>query len=151
YTSPQLSLDPGQTYRLKITTNNGSQYQSDAVSPQIARPIDSLTWKQDDSTGNVIVSVNTHDPANNSHYYRWFYNETWEYHAPLQSELQLINGQIFFAIDSITEQYLIYYCWRSDYSTDIVLGNTTSLGQDRVSQQPIGTIPRGAQKLSIKY
>ena len=151
YISPQVSLDPNQNYRLKITTSNGSQYQSDAVTPRIAPPIDSLTWKQDDSTGNVIVSANTHDPANNSHYYRWFYTETWEYHAPLQSELQLINGQIYFAIDSLTEEYLIYYCWRSDNSTDIVLANTTSFSQDRVSRQPIGTIPRGAQKISIKY
>jgi len=151
YNSSQLSLDPAQKYRLKITTRNGSQYESDTVSTRTAQPIDSLTWKQDDSSGNVIVSVNTHDPTNNSHYYRWFYSETWEYHAPLQSELQLINGEIYYAIDSLTQQFLIYYCWRSANSTDIVLGNTTTLGQDRVSQQPIGTIPNGAQKISVKY
>lgn len=151
YNSSQLSLDPAQKYRLKITTRNGSQYESDTVSTRTSQPIDSLTWKQDDSSGNVIVSVNTHDPTNNSHYYRWFYSETWEYHAPLQSELQLINGEIYYAIDSLTQQFLIYYCWRSANSTDIVLGNTTTLGQDRVSQQPIGTIPNGAQKISVKY
>jgi hypothetical protein len=151
YTSPQMTLDPGQKYKLLITTRNGSKYTSDTVSTRISPPIDSLSWRQDDSSGNVIVSANTHDPANNSHYYRWFYTETWKYHAPLQSELQLINGQIYYAIDSLTQEYLIYYCWRSDKSTDIVLGNTTSFSQDRVSQQPIGTVPRGAQKLSIKY
>lgn len=151
YTSTQLSIDPTQKYRLKITTNNGSQYESDTVSVKIAAPIDSLSWRQDDSSGNVIVSVNTHDPTNNSRYYRWFYTETWEYHSQLQSELQLINGQIEYAIDSISQQFLIYYCWRSDNSTDIVLGNTTTFSQDRVSQQPIGTIPRGSQKLQVKY
>ena len=151
YVSTQLSLDPDQKYRLKITTRNGSQYQSDMVAVKLTPPIDSLTWKQDDSTGNVIVSANTHDPANNSHYYRWFYSETWKYHAPLQSELVLVNGQINYAIDSLTQEYTVYYCWRSDNSTDIVLANTTSFSNDRVSQQPIGTIPRGAQKISIKY
>jgi hypothetical protein len=151
YSSGQLSLDPAQKYRLKITTRNGSRYESDTVSTRLSQPIDSLTWHQDDSSGNIIVSVNTHDPANNSLYYRWFYTETWEYHAPLQSELQLINGQIYYAIDSLTQQFLIYYCWRSANSTDIVLGNTTALGQDRISQLPIGTIPRGSQKISVKY
>ena len=151
YNSAQLNLDPAQKYRLKITTHNGSQYASDSVSTRTSPPIDSLTWRQDDSSGNVIVSVNTHDRTGNSRYYRWFYTETWEYHAPLQSQLQLVNGQIEYAIDSLTQQFLIYYCWRSDISSDIVLGNTTTLSQDRVSQQPIGTINRGAQKISIKY
>lgn len=151
YNSFQLSLDPAQKYRLKITTRNGSRYESDTVSARISQPIDSLTWQQNDSSGDVIVSVNTHDPANSSHYYRWFYTETWEYHAPLQSELQLINGQIYYAIDSLTQEFLIYYCWRSANSTDIVLGNTTALGQDRISQQPIGTVRRGAQKISVQY
>jgi hypothetical protein len=151
YVSPQLSLDPTQKYRLKITTRNGSQYQSDTVSTRTAPPIDSLTWYQDDSSHNVIVRANTHDPSSNSHFYRWFYTETWEYHAPLQSELQLINGLIYYAIDSFTQQFLIYTCWRSDNSTDIVLGNTTSFGQDRISQQPIATVARGDQKISVKY
>jgi hypothetical protein len=151
YNSAQLSLDPARKYQLKITTRNGSQYGSDTVSTRVSQPIDSLSWRQDDSSGNVIVSVNTHDPTNNSRYYRWFYSETWEYHAPLQSQLQLINGEIEYAIDSLTQQFLIYYCWRSANSTDIVLGNTTALDQDRVSQLPIGTIPRGAQKISVKY
>lgn len=151
YTSPQMTLDAARKYKLQITTRNGSKYISDTVSTRIAPPIDSLSWRQDDSTGNVIVSVNTHDPSNNSRYYRWFYTDTWQYHAPLQAELQLINGQIYYAIDSLTQQYLIYYCWRSGSSTNIVLGNTTTYGQDRVFQQPIGTIPRGAQRISIKY
>ena len=99
----------------------------------------------------MIISANTHDPTNNSRFYRWFYTETWEYHAPLQSELQLINGEIYYAIDSLTQQYLLYYCWRSANSTDIVLGNTTAFGQDRISQLPIGTVPNGAQKISVKY
>jgi len=151
YLSPTLSLDPSQEYRLKITTRDGSQYLSDAVLKRTAPPIDSLSWFQDDSSGNVIVSANTHDPSGKSQYYRWFYTETWEYHAPLQSELQLINGLIFYAIDSLTQQYLIYYCWRSDNSTDIVLTNTTAFSQDRVSQQAIAIIPRGAQKISVRY
>jgi len=151
YTSPQMTLDPNQKYKLEITTLNGSKYISDTVSTRISQPIDSLSWRQDDSSGNVIVSANTHDPSNSSRYYRWFFTETWEYHAPLQSELMLVNNLIYYAIDTFTQEFLRYYCWRSANSTDIVLGNTTSLGQDRVFQQPIGTVPRGAQKISVKY
>jgi hypothetical protein len=152
YSIPSLSLNHTERYQLKIITHNGSQYLSDTVSIRTSPPIDSLTWQQNDSSGNVIVSVNTHDPTNNSHYYRWFFTETWEYNAPLKSELGLdSNGNIYYAIDTFTQQYLIYTCWRSDSSTDIVLGNTTALGQDRVNQQPIATIPRGNQKLTVRY
>ncbi|HEY4061689.1 MAG TPA: DUF4249 domain-containing protein [Puia sp.] len=152
YQSTPLSLNLAEKYQVLITTRNGSKYQSDAVPVTTAPPIDSLGFKQDDSSGNVTISINTHDPAANSHYYRWFFTETWEYHAPLMSELALDStGHIFYAIDSLSQAFLVYYCWRSDNSTDILLGNSTALGQDRISQAPLTVIPRASQKIQIRY
>ncbi|HEV3327603.1 MAG TPA: DUF4249 family protein [Puia sp.] len=147
YTSSLLSLNQTEKYQLKILTANGSQYLSDAVSVQISPPIDSLAFQQNDSTGNVVVSINTHDPSNNSHYYRWYFTETWEYHSEDYSELALQNGLIIYT-DTFTS---IYYCWRSDNSTDILLGNSTTLNQDLISQAPLTTIPRGSGKIGIRY
>ena len=110
-----------------------------------------MSFVQNDSSGDVNVSINTHDPANSSHYYRWTFSETWEYESELKSELELVNGKIYFAIDSITQAYLNWQCWRSDSSTDIRIANSTALGQDLISQAPLATIPRGNQKLSVRY
>jgi hypothetical protein len=146
YTSPTLFLDPAKKYQLKIITHAGSQYLSDPVIVQNAPPIDSLTWQQQD-TSNVIISINTHDPASNSHYYRWNFTETWEYDAPLIAGLVLQNGLIVFA-DSSNQ---ISTCWRSDNSTDILVGNSTALSQDRISQAPIANIPQRSEKISVRY
>jgi hypothetical protein len=147
YASSPLTLNPAEKYRMKIVTRNGNQYLSDTVSVHTTPPIDSLTWFQDDSTGDVHIRANTHDPANNSHYYRWFFSETWEYNANWYSSLVLINGLIQYT-DTNTS---VYTCWRGGNSLDIILANTIKLGQDRVNQAPIATIPRGSQKLSVRY
>jgi hypothetical protein len=147
YTSLSLLLDKSEKYQLKIVTLNGSRYLSDPIPVQTAPPIDSLTWQQDQSSGDVTVSLNTHDPANNSHFYHWFFTETWEYHSALIAELILQNGLLAFA-DSSNQTSI---CWRSDNSTDILLGNSTALSQDRISQAPIATIPRAAEKISVRY
>ncbi|MBS1604364.1 MAG: DUF4249 domain-containing protein, partial [Bacteroidetes bacterium] len=137
YTSDPLSLSAAGKYRVKIVTGNGTQYLSDTVSVHGTPPIDSLTWNQDDSLGDVHIRANTHDPAGNSRYYRWFFSETWEYHSNFYSELVLINGRIEYS-DTNTSTYT---CWRGDNSTDILLASTTSLSQDRVSQAQIAVIP----------
>ena len=147
YASAPLTLNPTEKYQLKIIPSNGSQSLSDTVSAHLTSPIDSLTWYQDDSAGDVHVRVNTHDQAGNSHYYRWYFSELWEYHSTLYSELVLINGLINYT-DSNTSTWT---CWRGDNSSDILLGNSSALSQDRINQMPIAIIPRGSQKLSVRY
>ncbi len=147
YVSTPLTLNPSETYQLKIVTSNGSQYLSDPVPVQPAPPIDSLSFQQSDSTGNVLISVNAHDPTGNSHYYRWFFTETWEYHSEINSELVIENNQVIYS-DSTDSAYR---CYRSDASSDILIGTSSGLSQDRISEAPIATIPRGDQKISVRY
>jgi hypothetical protein len=147
YASAPLSLNPGEKYQLKIITQNGSQYLSDTV-PVLASPsIDSLNWQQQGGSGDITVSLNTHDPTDINRYYRWYFTETWEYQAELSGELYVNNGLLYY-IDSTTQ---ITTCWRSDNSSDILLGNAASLSQDLISQAPLTTIPRGSQKISVRY
>ncbi|MBS1664446.1 MAG: DUF4249 domain-containing protein [Bacteroidetes bacterium] len=147
YSTAPLSLNPTEKYQLRVVTKNGSQYLSDTVSVHPSPAIDSLTWYQDDSAGDVHVRINTHDPSNNSHYYRWYFSELWEYHSDEYAELTLVNGQIEYA-DTSTSTWT---CWRGANSSDILLGNSTTLSQDRINQAPLAIIPRGSQKLSVRY
>lgn len=147
YTTAALSLNPTEKYQVQITTHDGSKYLSDPVPVLTSPPIDSLSWNPKDSVGDVTVSINTHDPTNNSHYYYWTYVETWEYHTVEQAQLELVNGLIFYT-DSTNQTYA---CWRTQASTAILLGNSTTLGQDRISQAPLIVIPQNDQRLSVRY
>ena len=147
YMTAPLSINPAERYQLQIQTLNGSKYLSDTVPVLSAPPIDSLSWHPKDSLADVTVSINTHDPANNSHYYFWTFSETWEYHAIENSELGL-QGNLIVFVDSTNQTYT---CWKSHNSTDILLGNTTTLAADRISQAPLTTIPQNDQRLSVRY
>jgi len=147
YATAPLTLNPAEKYQLQIQTQSGGKYLSDAVPVLVAPPIDSLSWRTQDSAGEVTISIDTHDPANNSHYYFWSYAETWEYHAIYNAELGLQNGLIIY-VDSTTQTYA---CWRGANSTSILLGNTTALGQDRISQAPLATIAHEDERLSVRY
>ena len=84
YAAPPISLNPAEMYRLRISTNSGGLYESEFVSIKPTPPIDSITWKQNT---DVFLFLNTHDPANNTRFYRWDFIETWEYHAYYDSNL----------------------------------------------------------------
>jgi hypothetical protein len=145
YVSPSLSLNTGEQYRLKILTSNGSQYQSDTVTVHLSPPIDSVNW-QFQSDG-VHIYVNTHDPLNNTRYYRWQYEETWEYHAAYQSELIYQNGNIIQRDSS----QMVYACWHNDASTNLLLGTSSNLSSDLIYRQPLIIIPKGSQQIGVEY
>ena len=146
YSSGQLTLNTVSTYRLGVITNDGSQYQSDFV-PVIKTPeIDSLSWKLQD---DVTVYVNTHDPQNNTRYYRWEYEETWEYHSVFETILGLTNNNtLIFYRDSITQAFK---CWSNSASTDILLGSSVKLSEDIISNIPVAIVPKNSVKINFRY
>jgi hypothetical protein len=144
YTSDQLTLNPGQTYRLDITTNDGKNYKSEFVRAIETPAIDSLNWKRDK---DVIIYVNSHDPQNDTRYYKWDYEETWEYHAFYQTDLGTSNGMIFYR-DSITQAFK---CWSNAASTDIILGTSVKLSDDVISNIPVAIVPENSRKIDFRY
>jgi hypothetical protein len=144
YQSLPLHLGYTNQYRLNITVSNGSRYQSDYIPVKQTPPIDSITWQQ---KNDVMIYVNTHDPANNTKYYRWDYVETYQYEAPLNAELGTSNGRLYY-VDS-TDQ--TYDCWLTVNSKDILAGSSVALAQDVINQAPITTVPKNSQKISIRY
>ena len=79
YVSAGLNLDTTGKYRVRIKTSDGKEYLSDFVTPKFTPAIDSLgfTMKND----GLQIYVNTHDANNSTKYYRWDYEETWQFHA----------------------------------------------------------------------
>ena len=88
YASAGLNLSPANKYKLKIVTTGNKIYESDFVPVKNSPPIDSLSYQI--QTKGLQLNVSTHDPSNNTRYYRWEYNETWIIHSKYASVLKLI-------------------------------------------------------------
>ncbi|HVV55403.1 MAG TPA: DUF4249 domain-containing protein [Mucilaginibacter sp.] len=145
YAAPSLGLDSTQQYRLRIKTADGKQYVSDFAAAKPTPPIDSIGYTV--KSNGIQVYVNTHDPKNNTYYYRWDYAETWEFHAEYLS-LFVSNGTAIVKRDA---DQMIYYCYASDTSANITLGSSAKLQRDVIYQDPLVFIPSTSEKIEQKY
>jgi hypothetical protein len=143
-----LNLSTSNTYQLKITTANNVTYASDLVPVKNSAAIDSVNYLV--NGGNVQINANTHDPSNNSRYYRWTFNETYVIRTPFNSgfELQQIPSDTV-VFRPFSQQ--VNECWVTDSSSSIILGSSAKLAKDVISMQPITTIPLTAEKLTYLY
>jgi len=135
-------------YRLNIHTQSEENYQSSWVPVKISPPIDSVSWDADDAGLNVYV--NTHDPDNNSKFYRWDYVETCEFNSMFHSK-GIYDDSINYVRtrDQLTEN--IHVCWRDDPSTRVILANSTMLTEDVIVQKEITKVPPESWKHRFKY
>lgn len=150
YACPGLNLDNARKYRLSITTSNNQQYQSDYVEVLNSPAIDSVSYdiKGTVSSAGLNVYVSTHDPGNKVHYYRWDYQETWEFAANFPS-FYYSNGDTVLQRNQLTDN--ITDCWSSDTSSTIILGSSAKLSQDVIYNFPIISIPSTSEKVEIGY
>lgn len=146
YFSAPLNINPNKNYRLHIFTADGKEYASDFVPVKITPPIDSVSWKFN-QTGGIDIYVNTHDANNNTQYYRWQYVETWEHRAIDSSELIYVNGGLRFRVPS--EQ--IYRCWDINVSGEIITASTAALSSDIISEKKLIEIPYESDKVRWYY
>ena len=132
-------------YRLRINTADGKTYLSDFVIAKLSPPIDSVGFNL--QTNGAQIYLSTHDPSNNTRYYRWQYNETWMFHVPYDSYFIYQNSQLAFR----TQAENIYECWRRDTTSTLVLTSTAKLAQDVVYQTPMTFVASTSEKLEDRY
>jgi hypothetical protein len=143
YYLPPQSLSFAQNYRVSISLGE-KVYQSDWQTFSASPPIDSVTYKVTDESG-VQIYVHTHDPLNNTRFYKWTFEETWEYTSPLYSSLEVVNDTI---VPRITP---IYRCWDDRVATNINIFTTATLSEDIVKYHPIAYVPAASEKLLRTY
>lgn len=137
-------------YRLRIKTVSGSEYLSDYVEVKNTPPIDSIAGKFDERQNGMVMQVNTHDATNKTRFYRWKFEETWEYRAAYYSALEAITNANKER-EIITRRNDINLCWRTLKSGNILLGSTIKLSQDIIKDLPLTTVLASTNKLYIKY
>ena len=145
YQSNSLTLNNPAQYHLRIKTSDGQEYLSDYAIVESTPPIDSIGFTVQGA--GIQVYVNTHDPSNNTHYYRWDYDETWRFHAKYQSNY-ITNGT---AIVPRTPAQLTYTCFANDTSSTLVLGSSAKLSKDLIYENPIIQIASTSEKIESRY
>jgi Domain of unknown function (DUF4249) len=151
YTIPQLILDNGAKYRVSIRTINGKEYVSDYSPVKHTPIIDSITWQRENE--GVQIYANTHDNQNDTSYYRWAYSETWEFHSAYVSNLDYVRDPVTndpVDLMNRVNPEAIYTCWRTQQSTNIILGSSEKLTANRIFL-PIRFIEPLGEELSVRY
>ncbi len=157
YEGIDLNLNNTHKYRLRIKTTAGKEYLSDFSVVKNNPPIEDVSWKREN--GGVQLYISTNDPQNNTRYYQWEYTETWEFHSAYPSYLkyktQSIPGGDTYEVvfkDSTTFSFdpTIYTCWKSNASTNLLIGSSARLSRDAI-YLPLTFIPPFSQQIGILY
>lgn len=149
YQSNNLALSANNEYRLRIKTRDGKEYLSNYIKVKATPEIDSISYKLQD--GNMQLYVNTHDPANNTRYYKWSYEETWEINSAFYSMIIYDkNAPPKFIRDRKPEEE-VYRCWKYNKSSTILFGSSAKLTNDIIFEQPLNIIRNGDERLSVRY
>ncbi len=155
YSIAQLTLDNNVKYRLQIKTFDGKEYVSDYTAVKYTPPIDSITWQIEND--GLRLYANANDPQNNTKYYQWKYEETWEFHSRFYNELRYIIDPVTTNPVAVAYKYpdlhtdtTIYKCWNTLASSTIILGSTEKLTSDVVFL-PVQYIEPHSEKLSVLY
>jgi hypothetical protein len=135
----------GKKYKLKVFMNNTTTYNFTYESlPMELKPvplIDTVYYektvirKKEDGIQAIDgcqIYVETHDPTGKTRFYRWDYNETWEFRLPFSKAL---HGR----------------CWISNNSSVINVKSTAILSEDLIIRYPLQFIASETDRLKQKY
>lgn len=145
YASSPLNLDNSHKYHLHIVTANDKEYLSAYEAVKSTPAIDSVGYTV--QANGIQLYVNSHDPSNNTRYYRWDYQQTWNFHAKYPAAFITDGKQLKYR----NPNQQIYSCFTSEASSTIVLGSTKALSQDRIYQQPLTQIVSTSEKIEARY
>lgn len=132
-------------YRLRIQTSVGATYLSEFVEYKPTNPIDQVNAEI--KPNGLQITLDSQDESNKSIYYRFEYDETWQFQSRYESQLIVKNG----AIINRTPLENIYSCFGNSSSSVITLASTAKLSKDVLHKSPITFIRSTDEKISIRY
>lgn len=139
----------GMSYKLIIQTKGGDNYESAEVKMRATPEIDSIVYKQEDQPTaglqGVQIYANTHDPNNSTWFYRWEWEESWEFIMPYDPYLVWEDDEIQVRQDRT------YRCWKYGTSSSIAITSSKNLVQDRISDYPLLYVTNETDRLNRRY
>lgn len=136
---------PGE-FRLHIQRGDQQDIYSDyVVSSESTSIIDSVNWKATED--ELIIWLDSHDPAEQAKYFLWDMVETWEYHSPFPSYFKVVGKDIVRR----DPHDGIGICWGEARSPNVLVYDASQLTTPIVNNFQLTRIPASSFKLSIRY
>lgn len=145
----------GGTYTLHIKTNDGLEYESDSSLMNRVPVIDSIYFALDrkfiNNGSEVEEGIRIFLDASNKNkvckYFRWEYDEAWEFQTPYPARSKYLGGVQFENIP--LENHI---CWKYGQSNEVLIHSTEQQQSDLVSKQPLKFIaPEKSDRLMSQY
>ncbi len=132
-------------YQLHVRTKDGRSYISSTEKLPQQTEISSVEANKvtKDNQLGVEITVNSNDPTNNSHYYRYEYEETYKIVAPKYYPVKATV--VYYPAGSYPPGKVVLQdrtedaktCYTTKNSTELLLTSTSDLSEDRVSNFPV--------------
>lgn len=149
YRSGFNALPKDRRYRLRIKTSAGREYLSTFAAVKLTPPV-TVSWKQDSK--GVLISGSSKDPTNQTIYYQWLTEETWEINSPLRSTFYIERTPAFRILQRTgQDRENAFQCWTNALSSNILTASTIAQSDDIVIGFPLVTILNGSDKLEVRY
>jgi hypothetical protein len=151
---------PEKQYTLTINTSNGKTYKSTPKKLTTVNQIESvvpIVKTNLDGERGVSITVNSFDPTNTSKYYRYEYEETSKVTAPkwrpayavVNPDNSGVVGHPYIELFNRTEEART--CYTPNKSNSIILTNTSTLIEDRVSEFEIRFLHQSDYTIAERY
>lgn len=146
------NLSLGQRYRLHLETYNlesgsvANVFESEWLTPLPAPTIDGLSYSHHPEYEELWVGLSMH--CHGSHYFRWTFSETWEYHSDIPTSYEY---KPYLKKVGRYEGPTLYYCWDSANSSSINIFSTANQTEDRFEELAFHTIPLNNRRLQVMY
>lgn len=139
-------------YRL-VYVEGDDVYSTPWMDVSIAPTPDELTVEVDDD--NVYIGLKLKGDENSSRYYRWNYEETYEFHADFMPDYYLNFGvDLNRRLSYIEREAPVdpkYYCWAKSGSRESTLVSTENLSENTIAKQVFRSIPRNSKRIMEMY
>ncbi len=147
YFAEGITFDTSEKYKLRITGGPGqSIYESDFITIQVAAPIESLDFRADDE--EVRIYVNSAESSSASQYFRWRYEEAFQYNSPLFSSWYMDDERNM--VYRSPEEW-VYTCYKEDPSNEILISSSGELTSNVIRNREIKRVSRSSVKLMRTY
>lgn len=144
YVAEGIFLSASDRCKLVIRSD-GKEYESELVGAKDTPEIDSITYVADET--GVRVDVTTHDPTNSTGYYQWKFEETVKYRSAFYSGYIYVDGEY----EMRTAANDIYYCWKTEPSTTILVSSSAGLSEDVIYKRTLTFLPSTSWKIENRY
>ena len=155
----QFNALPNISYQLSVTTNNGREYASQSIeltsSSSTIENVYAVRETNEDGVDGIGIYIDSFDPANNSKYYGYEFEETYQIIAPfwMPDEFLIIPSTattptILTTTPRTQEER---ECYTTINSFGKVLTDTNLLSEDRVSKFLVKFFPSDDIRLNSRY